>query len=274
MTPPLAGLRRSYPQSTGLTTITIKLRYLEAKARKDILVKFRCERDSLVEVLTTAGRAVSSRTSTSMALGGVRIESRGQPPGCGRHRPRSHRARLDRSHRDHRRRVCGPGQAAGRHRPLPRARRGHHRIRGREGRDRCGPVTLQPADLPGRRLPVPARATTTGHVPARSQPGQCAAPGGAGGIQRRRPAPPDRGVDRRRRAEGIRLVATDSYRLAMRDIEGSDAFDRHLADSRAGPGAGRAAEAFRPRAPRRKRIGRRRRRTAPTRSDCPSESTT
>ena len=38
-------------------------------------MKFRCERDSLVEVLTTAGRAVSSRTSTSMALGGVRIES-------------------------------------------------------------------------------------------------------------------------------------------------------------------------------------------------------
>jgi DNA polymerase-3 subunit beta len=40
-------------------------------------VKFRCERDSLVEVLATAGRAVSSRTSTSMALGGVRIESVG-----------------------------------------------------------------------------------------------------------------------------------------------------------------------------------------------------
>src|SRR6202035_1834215 len=40
-------------------------------------VKFRCERDSLVEVLTTAGRAVSSRTATSMALGGVRIETSG-----------------------------------------------------------------------------------------------------------------------------------------------------------------------------------------------------
>jgi DNA polymerase-3 subunit beta len=40
-------------------------------------VKFRCERDSLVEVLSTAGRAVSSRTSASMALGGVRIESVG-----------------------------------------------------------------------------------------------------------------------------------------------------------------------------------------------------
>ncbi len=40
-------------------------------------MKFRCERDSLVEVLTTAGRAVGSRTSTSMALGGVRIETSG-----------------------------------------------------------------------------------------------------------------------------------------------------------------------------------------------------
>lgn len=40
-------------------------------------MKFRCERDSLVEVLITAGRAVSSRTTTSMALGGVRIESAG-----------------------------------------------------------------------------------------------------------------------------------------------------------------------------------------------------
>lgn len=40
-------------------------------------MKFRCERDSLVEALTTAGRAVSSRSTTSMALGGVRIEVEG-----------------------------------------------------------------------------------------------------------------------------------------------------------------------------------------------------
>ena len=40
-------------------------------------MKFRCERDSLVEVLSIAGRAVSTRTSASMALGGVRIESSG-----------------------------------------------------------------------------------------------------------------------------------------------------------------------------------------------------
>jgi len=40
-------------------------------------VKFRCERDSLVEVLTTAGRAVSSRSTTTMALGGIRLESQG-----------------------------------------------------------------------------------------------------------------------------------------------------------------------------------------------------
>lgn len=40
-------------------------------------MKFRCERDSLVEVLTTAGRAVSSRSTTTMALGGIRMESLG-----------------------------------------------------------------------------------------------------------------------------------------------------------------------------------------------------
>ena len=65
-----------HPQSTGPTTVTTEL-ISTTKDRKETLVKFRCERDSLVEVLTTAGRAVSSRTSTSMALGGVRIESVG-----------------------------------------------------------------------------------------------------------------------------------------------------------------------------------------------------
>ena len=54
-----------------------QIKILKTKTGKDLLVKFRCERDSLVEVLTTAGRAVSSRTSTSMALGGVRIEAPG-----------------------------------------------------------------------------------------------------------------------------------------------------------------------------------------------------
>ncbi len=40
-------------------------------------MKFRCERDSLVEALSTAGRAVSSRTSTAVALGGLRLEVSG-----------------------------------------------------------------------------------------------------------------------------------------------------------------------------------------------------
>ncbi len=37
-------------------------------------MKLRCERDSLVEALTTAGRAVSGRSSTTAAMSGVRIE--------------------------------------------------------------------------------------------------------------------------------------------------------------------------------------------------------
>lgn len=40
-------------------------------------MKFRCERDSLVDALTTAGRAVSSRATTSAALNGIRVESEG-----------------------------------------------------------------------------------------------------------------------------------------------------------------------------------------------------
>jgi DNA polymerase-3 subunit beta len=37
-------------------------------------VKFRCERDTLVEALTTASRAVTTRASTTPALNGVRVE--------------------------------------------------------------------------------------------------------------------------------------------------------------------------------------------------------
>jgi DNA polymerase-3 subunit beta len=40
-------------------------------------VKFRCERDSLVEALATAGRAVTSRGSTTAALTGLRVEVAG-----------------------------------------------------------------------------------------------------------------------------------------------------------------------------------------------------
>ncbi len=40
-------------------------------------MKFRCERDTLVDALTTASRAVSSRGSASAALSGVRVEAEG-----------------------------------------------------------------------------------------------------------------------------------------------------------------------------------------------------
>lgn len=40
-------------------------------------MKFRCEHDSLVDVLTTAGRAVGSRSTLSQALSGIRLECTG-----------------------------------------------------------------------------------------------------------------------------------------------------------------------------------------------------
>ena len=47
-------------------------------------MKFRCERDTLVEALATASRAVTSRASTHAALNGVRIEVGGEPADRGR----------------------------------------------------------------------------------------------------------------------------------------------------------------------------------------------
>ncbi|MHB8328645.1 MAG: DNA polymerase III subunit beta, partial [Acidimicrobiales bacterium] len=40
-------------------------------------MKFRCERDTLVEALTTASRAVSPRSSPSATLMGIRVEAAG-----------------------------------------------------------------------------------------------------------------------------------------------------------------------------------------------------
>jgi DNA polymerase III subunit beta len=70
----LSTIHRPYYYHSSIQT---NRRTTESITRKDDLVKFRCERDTLVEVLTTAGRAVSSRTTSVMALGGIRIESEG-----------------------------------------------------------------------------------------------------------------------------------------------------------------------------------------------------
>jgi DNA polymerase-3 subunit beta len=185
-------------------------------------VKFRCERDSLVEVLTTAGRAVSSRTSTSMALGGVRIEASGNHLAvvgtdldltvhvsteaigitdgvCVA--PAKLLADIVRS--------LEPGavtiEAEG------------EKVEIGAARSRFSLRTFPVDDFPS--LPEPPAPAT--FLPAASLAGALRQVVRAASSDDARPLLT--GVLLAAEGNGVRLVATDSYRLAMRDIEGSDA---------------------------------------------------
>jgi len=186
-------------------------------------VKFRCERDSLVEVLATAGRAVGTRSSAQVVLSGVRIES------VGNHltvvgtdldltvhvtteaigitdgvcvAPAKLLADIVRS--------LEPGAVT--------IESEGEKIEIGAARSRFSLRTFPVADFPS--LPAPPEPAT--FLPA----------GGLASALRQvvRAASGDdarpllTGVLIAPEGTGVRLVATDSYRLALRDIAGSDAF--------------------------------------------------
>ncbi|HEX3980815.1 MAG TPA: DNA polymerase III subunit beta [Acidimicrobiales bacterium] len=184
-------------------------------------MKFRCERDSLVEVLTTAGRAVSARTST-MALGGIRIEA------AGNHlavvgtdldltvhvsteaigitdgvcvAPAKLLADIVRS--------LEPGavtiEAEG------------EKVEIGAARSRFSLRTFPVDDFPS--LPEPPQPAT--FLPAGSLASALRQVVRAASSDDARPLLT--GVLIAAEGSGVRMVATDSYRLAMRDIDGSDA---------------------------------------------------
>ncbi len=186
-------------------------------------MKFRCERDSLVEVLATAGRAVGTRSSAQMVLSGVRIES------VGNHlsvigtdldltvhvsteaigitdgvcvAPAKLLVDIVRS--------LEPGavtiEAEG------------EKVEIGAARSRFSLRTFPVADFP--TLPEPPEPATflpaAGLASALRQVVRAASGDDA--------RPLLTGVLIAPEGTGVRLVATDSYRLALRDIEGSDAF--------------------------------------------------
>ena len=186
-------------------------------------MKFRCERDSLVEVLATAGRAVGTRSSAQVVLSGVRIES------VGNHltvvgtdldltvhvtteaigitdgvcvAPAKLLADIVRS--------LEPGAVT--------IESEGEKIEIGAARSRFSLRTFPVADFPS--LPAPPEPAT--FLPA----------GGLASALRQvvRAASGDdarpllTGVLIAPEGTGVRLVATDSYRLALRDIAGSDAF--------------------------------------------------
>ncbi len=185
-------------------------------------MKFRCERDSLVEVLVTAGRAVSTRSSATMALGGLRIES------AGNHlsvvgtdldltvhvetevigitdgvcvAPAKLLADIVRS--------LEPGAVT--------IESEGEKIEIGAARSRFGLRTFAVEDFPS--LPDPPEPAT--FLPSAALAGALRQVVRAASGDDARPLLT--GVLIAPEGSGVRLVATDSYRLALRDIDGSDA---------------------------------------------------
>ena len=186
-------------------------------------MKFRCERDSLVEVLATAGRAVGTRSSAQMVLSGVRIES------VGNHlsvvgtdldltvhvsteaigitdgvcvAPAKLLADIVRS--------LEPGAVT--------IESEGEKVEIGAARSRFSLRTFPVADFP--TLPEPPEPAT--FLPAGALAGALRQVVRAASGDDARPLLT--GVLIAPEGNGVRLVATDSYRLALRDIEGSDAF--------------------------------------------------
>ena len=184
-------------------------------------MKFRCERDSLVDVLTTAGRAVSTRTS-SMALSGVRIEAIG-----------NHVAvvgtDLDLTvHASTEAIGITDGVCVAPARLLADIVRSlepgavtieseGEKVEIGAARSRFSLRTFPADDFPS--LPEPPAPAT--FLPAASLAGALRQVVRAASSDDARPLLT--GVLIAAEGSGVRLVATDSYRLAMRDIDGSDA---------------------------------------------------
>jgi DNA polymerase III subunit beta len=185
-------------------------------------VKFRCERDSLVDVLTTAGRAVSSRTATSLALGGLRLETNGNHLAVvGTDLDLTVHASTEAIGIDDGVCVAPAKLLADITRSLePGAvtiESQAEKVEIGAARSRFSLRTFPVDDFPS--LPEPPPPAT--FLPAASLAGALRQVVRAASNDDARPLLT--GVLIAAEGSGIRLVATDSYRLAMRDIDGSDA---------------------------------------------------
>ena len=200
-------------------------------------MKFRCERDVLAEALATAGRAATGRTGTLPVLSGVRLELRGDRlTVTGTDLELTIQLELTVGWRD-RRGDRDPGAAVERHRALAR----------RPARSRSPPGRTRSGSPPGARSSPCARCRVDDYprLPAPS-PSAVTLPAAAFGEALRqvvRAASTDEarpiltGVLLAAEGDGLRLVATDSYRLAVRDLAGTSVLGDRPEGARAVPGA-------------------------------------
>jgi DNA polymerase-3 subunit beta len=182
-------------------------------------VKFRCERDVLVEALGTAGRAVSGRSGTLPVLGGVRLSVEGdrlQVTGTDLDLTITVEATVSGGTDGI---VVAPGRLVT---DIVRAlepgavvlEADDEELRIAAGRSHFTVHTHPAADFP--RLPVPTGDTVT--LPAEGLTEALRQVTRAASNEDTRPILT--GVLMAAEADGLRLVATDSYRLAVRDLRG------------------------------------------------------
>ena len=183
-------------------------------------MKFRCERDTLADAVATAQRTVASRSGALPVLQDLRITA-DRPTGSSSSAPTSRSPTACRSRPRSRRpgvavvpkllgeivRKLEPG-------PVTVA------VTGDEARDHRGPVLHVVAAEAGRGLPAARRRATAracGSTRPRSRRALRQVVRAASKDDLR---PILTGVLLTAHAGGLRLVATDSYRLAVRDLKG------------------------------------------------------
>ena len=186
-------------------------------------MKFRSERDTLVEALAAAARAVSARatgatTGLHLVVKGNDLTVTGTTWISRCPHPRIEVIGLDDGE------SVVPAEA--RHRRGARARARRRDVRGGrgEGRDLRGTVALLPADLPGRRLPTAASPRSAVDIGASRRARRGIAPGRAGLVeQQRATAAHRRPADQQRRArcDSSRPTRTDSHCATSRDARAS-----------------------------------------------------
>ena len=230
------------------------LRCIQDDGESESSVKFRCERDVLVEALGTAGRAVAS--SGQRPAGAVRASGSSctgdQLQLTGSDLDLTIPVEVDVSAASGDGVAVLPGRAGVRHRAGPAAGRGRRRGRRRRGPHLVGPLAvLRCASCPADefpRLPEPTGDAVTLDAGELAEALRQVVRGRASDDAR----PILTGVLMAAEGDGLRLVATDSYRLAVRDLPGTVGAARGPARARAVAGAGRAGPAAR-RRPRRSR---------------------
>ena len=182
-------------------------------------MKFRCERDTLAEAVATAQRTVASRSGALPVLQDLRITATGDGLELvGSDLEITNRVQVPAEVEETG--VAVVPEAARRHRAQARARPGDGRGHRRRSGDHRRPLLDVVAPEAGRGLPaagVERRAGRAASTRPRSRR-RCA----RWCARRRRTicARSSRVCCSPRTRGGLRLVATDSYRLAVRDLKG------------------------------------------------------